>query len=136
MSRKKPSETRQARQFAIILPVILCLLAAGFEFIGGHRVRAVVAVSAAGAAVLCAVVAFPVWLRFFRLWMRFAGVMSVVTSTIILTIFFYLVFTPISVVLRLFGKKMLDRAWKDGRESYWIAKDAPDPSLERYGKQF
>ena len=136
MPRKNPSEVRQARQFAIILPALLCLLAAGFQFVGGHPTRAVVALSLAGAAVLCALLVFPVWLRFFRLWMKFGAVMSVVMSTFILTIFFYVFFSPIALVTRLFGKKMLDLEWQGSRETYWIDKAASENSLARYEKQF
>ena len=136
MPRKKPSETRQARQFAIILPLILCLLAAGFYYLGGHPTRAIVALGSAVAAVLCALLAFPLWLRFFRLWMKFANVMSVVMSTLILTIFFYVIFSPITLVRRMLGKKMLDLEWKDSRPTYWIDKQAAELSLARYEKQF
>lgn len=136
MPRKKPSETRQARQFAIMLPSLLCLLAAGFQFLGGHPTRAIVALSIAAAAVLCALVAFPLWLRFFRLWMKFGAVMGVVMSTIILTIFFYLFFSPITLVLRLFGKKMLDLEWRSDRKTYWLDKTPSECTLARYEKQF
>ena len=68
--------------------------------------------------------------------MIFAEFMGMVMSTVILTLFFYLFFSPISLTMRLFGKKMLDLSWRDGRDSYWIDKAETPATLERYERQF
>ena len=54
----------------------------------------------------------------YRVWMTFAIVMGAVMARLLLTILFYLVVTPIGLVMRLFGKDVLDIKMKD-RESYW-----------------
>jgi hypothetical protein len=62
--------------------------------------------------------------------------MGMVMSTVILTLFFYLFFAPIALLVRLFGKKTLDLSWQDGRKSYWIDKTQSPNTLERYERQF
>jgi hypothetical protein len=136
MPRKKPSETRQARQFGLILTGLLLALAAAFQFLGGHPLRAKIAVGVAAGVAALTLLAFPLWLIFFRRWMKFANVMGTVMSMVILTLFFFLFFTPIVLFMRLIGKKMLDMSWKDGRTTYWIDKQEAPATLERYQRQF
>ncbi len=134
--KKKPSETRQARQFGLVLTGLLLAVAAAFQFLGGHPFRARVAAGAAALVAALTLLAFPLWLAFFRRWMRLANVMGTVMSMVILTLFYYLFFTPIALTIRLFGKRPLDLAWKDGKATYWIDKPEAPATLERYQRQF
>ncbi len=85
---------------------------------------------------LVALILPPVWLRVFRLWMKLGAALNFVMTRVILTIFYYLILTPFSLVMRLFGKAPLDLAWKDGKATYWVDKDAGEGGFERYGKQY
>ncbi len=136
MAKKQKTEARRAREFGVALAVLALLFAAGFYFLGGHVTRSYVALAIAGSSLTLTFLAFPAWLWFFRRWMVFAEFMGMVMSTVILTLFFYLFFTPIALVTRLSGKKMLDLSWRDGRASYWIDKPETEATLERYQRQF
>ena len=59
----------------------------------------------------------------YRIWMLLAYFIGGVISRIILTVLFYVVLTPIGLVLRLFGKDFLDQKFEKNRESYWVKKD-------------
>ena len=70
-----------------------------------------------------------------RVWMRAANVLGQVNSRIILTVLFYVLITPIGLVMRLF-RDPLDRSLEDQRTSHWI-KRAPEPiDRARYEQQF
>ncbi len=57
-----------------------------------------------------------------------------VLSWVILAIIYFLVVTPIAIVLRRIGKDPMERNWKpDG--SYWVERDEPD-DVPRYTRQF
>jgi saxitoxin biosynthesis operon SxtJ-like protein len=56
-----------------------------------------------------------------RAWMRVAELMSAVTTPIFLGIVYYLVFTPIGVAMRLFGRQPMRHADVNG--SLWITRD-------------
>jgi hypothetical protein len=118
MARKRKPEGRQARESGVVLAVMVLLAAAGFYSIGHHSTRAYITVGVAGVSLALTFLAFPLWLAFFRRRMVFAEFMGMVMSTVILTIFFYLLFTPIVLVVRLFGNRMLDLSWHDERASY------------------
>jgi hypothetical protein len=62
-----------------------------------------------------------------RVWMRFADILSAVMTRVILVLTFFLVITPLAVVLRLLGKDPLRLRPDPDAQSFWIpvAPDAP-----------
>ncbi len=135
MPRKHKTEQQQARQFALILPVILAVVA-GLAWWREHP-RLALGLIAGGVLVPPLAFALPgLWLALFRGWMKLANGLSFVMTRVILTVFFFLVLTPFGLVMRLFGKRPLDLAWKNGRATYWIDKEPGEYTLSRYEKQF
>jgi hypothetical protein len=72
----------------------------------------------------------------YKLWMGFAAVLGFFMSRLILCVLFYLVITPTGLVMRLFGKDMLDEKWDKGAVSYWIKRDPKAAGKEKYTKMF
>jgi hypothetical protein len=60
-----------------------------------------------------------------------------IVSTVLLTVFFYLVVTPIGLAARCVGKDFLERRWDAKATTYWRARDhsEPRPPAE-YEQQF
>lgn len=56
--------------------------------------------------------------------MKFAAVLAWVNTRLILIVMFYMVFTPIGFVMRIFGSDQLGLKIEKEKESYWIKKDA------------
>ena len=72
----------------------------------------------------------------YRIWMLLAYFIGGIVSRVILTVLFYVVLTPTGLVLRLFGKDVLDQRFEKDRESYWIKKDLSDHTKEQYRKMY
>jgi len=70
------------------------------------------------------------------LWMKFAFILSWVNTRIILCVVFYLVLTPIAMLVRLFGKDLLDRRIEKEKKSYWRKKERRVFKREDYERQF
>lgn len=68
-------------------------------------------------------------------WMRLAFVLGWINTRIILFIIFYLIFTPIGIVLRIFGIDLLDRKIERDKESYWKKIEKKDMHSD-YQRQF
>ena len=134
----KRNDARQAWILAMVLALFLTGVPAWGWWRKGWDVSRILWGAGAGAAVLVFdAVARSWWLRFFALWMRFAEAISWVMNRVVLTVFYYLVLTPVGLVMRLVGKAPLDLAWGDRRKTYWIDKDSPpEPTLERYERLF
>lgn len=68
--------------------------------------------------------AAPVFLRpVYIFWMRLAVFLGWINTRIILLVIFYLVFTPISLAQKMFGKDLLDRRIDKASSSYWHKKE-------------
>jgi tryptophan-rich sensory protein len=135
MARKKHDETKQAVRFAWILLFLLGALA-GFSAWREHWIRCGIVATLAVLAPALAHLARPVWMAFFARWMKFAEVLGMISTTIILSIFFYVFLTPVGLVARMVRKDPLDLNWKHRRATYWIDREPVEPTLERYEKQF
>lgn len=135
MARRNVTETTQARRTGIVLVALLAALAA-FALWRGRPERAAIW-GAASAVALAVVFAAPkLWLSIWRVWMRVAMAISSVITVVILGLCFGLIFTPVGFFMRLAGRDALDAAWRRRKDSYWVAREPVEPSLERYRKQF
>lgn len=119
-----PASPREIRNFGLLF-ALLALLAgvwflwkgwggwewlaglAGFFLLTGLAVRSVLR---------------PVYIG----WMYFAQVLAWVNTRVILTLFFYLVMTPVGLALRLLGKDPMHRRPDPEGASYWIIR-TPEP---------
>lgn len=79
----------------------------------------------------------PVVLRpLYRLWMLFAVALGFVMTRVILTVFYYLVLTPVGLLFRVIGRDALNRRLDRQAESYWIEKEYPIQDRSRYENFF
>ena len=70
-----------------------------------------------------------------KAWMGMATVIGEVNSRIILAVLFFVVFTPIGLLMRLFGDP-LGRSLADGKASNWIRRSRAPVDRARYERQF
>ena len=69
-------------------------------------------------------------------WMKFASILAWINTRIILFLIFYLVFTPIGLLMRLFRAGLLDIRVEKDRQSYWKKKEKPAFNPSDYERQF
>lgn len=70
-----------------------------------------------------------------KLWMRFGLLLGMIISPIVLGILFFGLFTPISLVTRLFGRDEL-RLKLANRESHWKKRSLDQRQTETFKNQF
>ncbi len=66
----------------------------------------------------------------------FSKRVAYVQAIIILTLFYFIVIGLFSIIIRLLGKNLLNKRWKDKRTSHWIEKEKVEISLENAHRQF
>ena len=66
----------------------------------------------------------------YRAWMRFGQGLGTVVSTILLTVAYYVVVTPVGLIMRLTGTDPLQRALDAKARSYWQPHAPPRPPSE------
>ncbi|MBI4516775.1 MAG: sxtJ [Deltaproteobacteria bacterium] len=70
-----------------------------------------------------------------RVWMAAAGVLGYVNTRVILGAFFYLILTPIALLLRLV-RDPLTRSLDPSLQSCWVKRTPQPVSREQYERQF
>jgi hypothetical protein len=121
----EPSSPKQLRSFGLIVAGGFFVIAL-VPLLRGHNLR-VWALAVAGAFLIPAL-ALPAVLRYpYKIWMFIGHCLGWVNTRIILTALFYIVFTPVSIVMRLMKRDTMNRGFEPEMETYRVAKN-PRPA--------
>ena len=71
-----------------------------------------------------------------RVWMAFALVMGWGMTRVILSLLFYLVLTPFSLIARVLRKKFMDIEFRKKADSYWNLRSGEKEKNRNYEQQF
>ena len=66
-----------------------------------------------------------------QLWFKFGMILGAIVAPIIMGAVFFLVVTPIGIVMRLMGKDLLNKKHDKKKETYWIKRETPTGSMKR-----
>ena len=128
------SEKSDLRNFGIIVGIIL-LVISGFLF--WKEKESFQIFLAIGIILFLTSIALPSVLKpVYWMWMIFAIILGLIMTRVILSLLFFLIFTPIGLTLRFFGKKFLELRWDNSKESYWNFRTNEQQQNRNYEKQF
>jgi hypothetical protein len=122
------------RSFGFVFAVVFLVIAL-FPLMFGGGVR----LWSLGVAVVFAVVALAaprILAPLNRLWLRFGLLLHRIVSPIVLGIMFFLVITPIGLLMRALGKDPLRLRFDRGASTYWIPREPPGPPPDSFTDQF
>jgi hypothetical protein len=125
---------RELRQFALIWIGFFALIGV-YCWWGHDSLRAASIVWAVAAAGLLGYLRPGVFRPVYVLWMALALPIGWTISHLLLMIVYYLVMTPIGLLMRLFGYDPMERQFECSAKSYWKTHD-PAASTARYFKQY
>ena len=69
-------------------------------------------------------------------WMSVAFVLGFMMAHVILTLFFYLIITPVGLLARMTGKDFLSLKLDRAAKSYWLLREQKSRKSEDYERQF
>jgi len=78
----------------------------------------------------------PVLKPVYVVWMKFAFALGWINTRILLGVFFFLILTPIALVMRLIGKDLLDQKINLTAISYWVKRPPENFDRARYEHLF
>ena len=64
------------------------------------------------------------------LWFKFGILIGKIVSPVVMSIIFFLVVTPISILLKIFGKDVLNLKFNNNK-TYWIEKNGPKSNMKK-----
>lgn len=122
------------RSFGIVFAVVFALIGLlPLAFGGSPRVWSLLV----SAVFLILALAMPrILAPLNRLWLRFGLLLHRIVSPLVLGIMFYLVITPMGLLMRALGKDLLRLRFDQGAPSYWIERSPPGPPPESMKDQF
>lgn len=74
----------------------------------------------------------PIW----KLWMAFAEKLSVITSAITLSIAWAIIVSPLALILRVVGKRMMDTSFRKTCSTYWEERSAKENDFKLLRRQY
>lgn len=134
LSRNQEVEGSSDRSFGLVFTAVF-LIVGFWPLLSGNAIR--LWALAVSAVFLALALLRPTLLHpLNRAWMRFGMLLHRVVSPVIMAVMFYLVFTPVGVVMRLLGKDPLRLRMEREAETYWISRTPPGPDPRTMPKQF
>ncbi len=132
---RNPTE-RQVRQFATCWLSGFCFVLAGASVYFYASWTAAIGLAGCGVTAVLLGVVRPSWMRFVFLgWMWAAFPIGWAIAHMLVAVVYFLVITPIGLVMRVFGHDPLVREFDPQSESYWIVRrQESDPAS--YFRQF
>jgi hypothetical protein len=132
---KNPSR-RQLNQFGFIWLGFLAFFGAvAFFKLHNHTLAMVLWVLAVVVPVVGWMI--PVLMRVVFLGLSYlAWPIGFVVSHVVLALVYYLVFTPIGLLMRVFGYDPMGRAFDPDSASYWVRREETETDPRRYFRQF
>lgn len=80
---------------------------------------------------------YPMSLRpIHKYWMKFAIAVGWFNSRLILSLMFYLVFTPVALFMKLIGRDPLERRYVKESDTYWVDRSKEEINPKHFERQF
>lgn len=134
LTRRSTPRPSSNRQFGLVVGFFLVLVSL-WPLLRHGQVRQ--AVLGAALAMLFVALLAPALLHpLNRAWTMLGRVLARVVNPAAMAVLFYLVFTPVALLLRLFGKDPLRLQADSKASSYWIERQPPGPPPETMINQF
>lgn len=127
-------KTASDRSFGFVFAAVFAIIAC-FPLLSGDPPRWW-AVIVAGAFLAAAIAYPPILALPNRLWTRFGLLLHRVVNPIVMGFLFFLVVTPIAMLMRLVGKRPLETTIDADAASYWVKREPPGPAPETMKQQF
>ena len=133
---KDPTK-KQLRQFGLMVGIILILIGSYWMFYRDIFETARVVLLVIGGFLFLSGLIAPTKLKpTYAVWMKLAHVLAYVNTRIIISLIFFLVITPIGIIIRLIKADLLHEKFQPDAPSYWTDTEEPPSVKEHCERQF
>ena len=60
-----------------------------------------------------------------KLWFKFGMILGAIVVPVVMGVVFFLVVTPIGLVMKIMGRDLLNKKYDKKKRTYWIKRDTP-----------
>jgi len=133
--QKMRNESKDLRHFGEVLAFILIIFGA-IQFLK-HRILLSEWLAASGLIIICASLIKPLVLKpVYAVFLKVTHAIGWFNTRVILVVIYFVVITPIAVVIRIFGKDPLDRKIIKQAHTYWVKRPADRTDKVKLERQF
>ena len=68
-----------------------------------------------------------------KVWIKFGEILGLIIAPVVMGVVYFVILTPVSLIVKLFGKDLLGLKFLERKETYWIKRKK---SLNSMDKQF
>ncbi len=130
----EPTPSGSERSFGFVFAGFFALLTLHNWWRGGRSWPIELAIAALFLAVALIRPALLHWPN--RAWTKLGSLLGAIVTPIVMALLFFLVITPVGLLMRLFGKDSLRLRGPRQGDSYWIVREPPGPTGESMSEQF
>ena len=66
-----------------------------------------------------------------KLWFKFGMILGAIVSPVVMGVVFFLVVTPIGLIMKIMGKDLLNKKYDNKKSTYWIKRDTSIGTMKR-----
>ena len=66
-----------------------------------------------------------------KLWFKFGMILGAIVSPVVMGVVFFLVVTPIGLIMKIIGKDLLNKKYDKKKRTYWIKRDTLIGTMKR-----
>ena len=66
-----------------------------------------------------------------KLWFKFGTILGVIVVPVVMGVVFFLVVTPIGLVMKIMGRDLLNKKYDKKKRTYWIRRDTSIGTMKR-----
>ena len=128
--------TKQIRQFGLLVGMVLIAIGSWQLYRQIYTTTRIILWVIGGFLFVSGLLWPKILKPFYILWMFLAHILSWINTRIILGLIFYLIFTPIGLIMRLIKRDPLQRKIDQEVDSYWMQREKPKNIKEHFERQF
>lgn len=123
LAHEEPRAASSPRSFGFVFTIFFLVI--GLAPLVKHGAIRIWALVFAGIVFAFALIAPQLLIVPNTIWLKFGALLHRVTQPLILGMLYYLVFTPMGGLMRIFKGDPLRRKWDEKAASYWISRTSP-----------
>ena len=127
---------KQLRQFGLMVGGVLVLIGLWKLYQGKHETARLILWSVGGLLIITSTIVPTLLTPIYWLWMKLAHLLGWVNTRLLLGIIFFVIITPMAVVMKVFGRDALNRKIDKNVDSYWIPRPPIASIKEHCERQF
>ena len=132
----KRQKKKQLRQFGLMVGSVLVLIGLWKLYWGKHETARIILWSVGGLLMTAGAIVPKLLTPVYWLWMKLAHLLGWVNTRLLLGIIFFVIITPMAIVMKIFGRDALNRKIDKNIVSYWIPRPPIASIKEHCERQF